>query len=364
MVGAFDRTGSKENVVTKLTLHKHRSTKGAESPAGHAGHRPPAFMVAVLVPVALLVTLACFAWPSARLEPRDLPLGVAGPAQSTQAIEHELASRPGTFDVHRYADERSARGAIEDRDVYGAIVATPEGSKLLTASAASPLIANTLRQHFALANGGAELPVVDVVPADPDDPRGSAFGSAVFPLILASVVAAVFVVKAARPGLGAAAALVTACALGGLTAVAIVQGWLGVVGGDWLVNAGVLALTILAIASFLVGLTWLLGNAGLALAAPLMILIGNPWSGISSAPELLPEPTGLVGQLMPPGAGGNLLRSTAFFDNGGAAGPLAVLLGWTALGLGAMAAGVLVHRRRAARAVHAVEPELDLPRAA
>jgi hypothetical protein len=149
-------------------------------------------------------------------------------------------------------------------------------------------------------------------------------------------------------------------------AVAMVQGWLGVIGGDWLVNAGVLSLTILAISSFSVGMAWLFGNVGLALGAPLMILIGNPWSGISSAPELLPEPAGLIGQLMPPGAGGNLLRSTAFFDSGGAAGPLAVLLVWTAVGLGAMAAGLLVHRRRSAQAVPATGPELDvdLPRAA
>jgi hypothetical protein len=48
-----------------------------------------------------------------------------------------------------------------------------------------------------------------------------------------------------------------------------------------------------------------------------MVLIGNPFSGVGTGPELLPQPVGAIGQLLPPGAGGNLLRSTAFFDGAG-----------------------------------------------
>jgi hypothetical protein len=66
----------------------------------------------------------------------------------------------------------------------------------------------------------------------------------------------------------------------------------------------------------------------------LMVLAGNPLSGLSSAPELLPQPAGALGQLLPPGAGGSLLRSTAFFDGAAATGPLAVL---AASWLGALA---------------------------
>jgi hypothetical protein len=36
---------------------------------------------------------------------------------------------------------------------------------------------------------------------------------------------------------------------------------------------------------------------------------------------------------MPPGAGGNLLRSTGFFDGAAAGGHAAVLLAWAAAGL-------------------------------
>jgi hypothetical protein len=136
--------------------------------------------------------------------------------------------------------------------------------------------------------------------------------------------------------------------LTGLAAVGIAQGWLGILGGSWLVNAGVLSLTMLAIGSTVAGLTALIGRAGLPLGALLMVLVGNPFSGIATAPELLPQPAGQIGQLMPPGAGGNLLRSVAFFDGAGGGGHLTVLLVWAGLGLTAIMVGALKNRRKVA----------------
>jgi len=81
------------------------------------------------------------------------------------------------------------------------------------------------------------------------------------------------------------------------------------------------------------------------------VLVGNAWSGISSAPEMLPKPLGLIGQLIPPGAGGNLLRSTAFFDGAGATGHLIVLAVYAAVGLGAIGAAAVAQRRKANSAI-------------
>jgi hypothetical protein len=75
------------------------------------------------------------------------------------------------------------------------------------------------------------------------------------------------------------------------------------------------------------------GRAGAAVGALLTVLVGNPLSGVSSAPELLPAPAGALGQLLPPGAGGSPLHSTAFFDGAGAGAPLTVLAAWVVLGL-------------------------------
>ena len=69
---------------------------------------------------------------------------VAGPAPATATIEQRLAAQEGAFEVHRYADEASAREAIADREVYGAFVATSGGPKILSASAASPAVAQLL----------------------------------------------------------------------------------------------------------------------------------------------------------------------------------------------------------------------------
>jgi hypothetical protein len=327
--------------------------------------KPGALIAVIVVPIIFAITLLTFAWPAARLEPRDLPLGVAGPERATQPVERRLAQPPNAYEVHRYADEQEARDAIENRDVYGAIVASSRGLKLLTASAASPLFAGLIERNFsapqieaALKAGGQSPPrVEDVVPADSDDPRGSVFSSLVLPLVLSSVITAVLITLRGRPGLREVGALVLAASLGGLVGIAMVQSWLGAFGGTWIVNAGVLCLTMLAIASTLAGLSSLLGTAGLALGGLTMVLVANPWSGISSAPELLPQPIGLIGQLLPPGAGGNLLRSTAYFDGAGGGWHLAVLLGWAAFGFSALYAGALLQRRRA-EAPQGLEPAL------
>ena len=312
-------------------------------------HRRALIGATVLIPLVIAIALAAFAWPAARLAPRDLPIGVAGPGAGS--IEQRLAERTGAFDVRRYEDETAVRAAIEDREVYGAVVATPSGTTVLTASAASPLVAQLLQQAFAApANaGGPPVTVVDVVAADADDPRGAALGASVFPLVLAGVLIGVALSFVARPGLEQAAALIVAATLTGLVATGVAQGWLGIFGGNWLLNAGVLSLTVLAIGATVAGLAALLGRAGLPLGALLMVFVGNPFSGVTTAPELLPQAAGVIGQLLPPGAGGTLLRSTAFFDGAGATWPLVVLGTWTLLGL--MAVGVAALRPARAAAV-------------
>jgi hypothetical protein len=337
----------------------------------------------VLVPLLAGLALAAFAWPAARLAPRDLPIGVVAPAAAGDAIEQRLARDGEAVEVHRFTDQAAARAAIADRDVYGAIVVAPDGTTVLTASAASPLVAQLLQQAASApppgaaanqpagAGSGTAAPpaagaargdstagavqVVDVVPADPDDPRGAALAASVLPLVLAGIAAGVLVWLAGGAWPVRWAVLAVASGAAGLVAVGIAQGWLGVLGGDWLVNAGVLGLTVLAVGGAVAGLAALFGRAGAALGALLMVLVGNPLSGVSSAPELLPEPAGAIGQLLPPGAGGSLLRSTAFFDGAGGAAPLTVLAAWVALGL--LVTWVAAVRRP--RPSPAVAPEAD-----
>ncbi|MFI5750286.1 ABC transporter permease [Streptomyces sp. NPDC051644] len=319
-------------------------------------------MVAVilLIPVVVILALWAFAWPAARIAPHDLPVGVAGSAPDADRLQQRFEQREGAFEIHRYASEADARRAMEDRSVYGAVVVTPQGPQLLTASAASPVVAQLLREAVtAQAPEGAQVRVTDVVAAPAGDPRGSALGASFLPLAIAGVLSGSAVTMLRLRGGRAALALIGVATLVGIGAAALTDNWLGVITGGWWPEAGTLGLTVLAIGATVAGLAALIGPPGIGLGALLMVLLGNPFSGVTSAPELLPRPIGAIGQLMPPGAGGSLLRSVAFFDGSGAGGALLTLTLWAALGLTAVLIG---GRRRdrppAAPAASTPEPAL------
>ena len=120
----------------------------------------------LIVPLVVAIVLTLFAWPNARLEPRDLPIGVVGPAPPMPAAN---------FDLHPNPDHGAAPAALQDRPVYGAFVAGPGGPKVLTASAASPAVA----QMLAHAAAEQRAPVEDVASGGP---RGAALASSVLPL--------------------------------------------------------------------------------------------------------------------------------------------------------------------------------------
>ncbi|MGW4172134.1 ABC transporter permease [Streptomyces chartreusis] len=315
--------------------------------------------VALLVPLLAALALWAFAWPAARTAPRDLPLGVAGPAAATARVEQQLGRHEGAFDIHRYADEAAAREAIEDRTVYGAVVVTPQGPELLTASAASPAVAQLLQQAVAqqAAAEGTQVKTVDVVPAPESDQRGAGLTSSVLPLALAGMAAGAAVTLLGLRGVRAVGALVGVATLIGLVAASIAHSWLGVLTGDWWAEAGVFALTTLAVSGAVAGLAALVGTAGIGITAATIMLIGNPFSGAASAPQMLPEPVGAIGQWLPPGAGTTLLRSVSFFDGSAAIGPALTLTWWAALGLGAVLLGSAL-KTRAASTEQAPEREL------
>jgi hypothetical protein len=120
--------------------------------------------------------------------------------------------------------------------------------------------------------------------------------------------------------------------VGGAAITAVLQPWLGILAGSYVANSAVVALGIAAVALPVLGLFALIGAPGIGLGAAVMVLLGNPLSGAATAPEMLPEGWGALGQLLPPGATGTLLRSVAFFDGAAIGGPLTVLLSWAVAG--------------------------------
>ncbi|MGW5377527.1 hypothetical protein ACWESM_19005 [Nocardia sp. NPDC003999] len=289
--------------------------------------------------------LIAFAWPAAHIAPRDLPLAVTGP-QAAMVTGKLAEHSPGAFEISTPADEAAARAAIRNREVYGAIVTGDGPPRMLVASGASPAVAQQLTQIGQQLSGAPAVAVEDVVAADSDDPRGAAFGAMVLPLVMSGIAAGVLLALLVPSIGGKVLGLATFGVAGGLLGMAIIQGWLSVVPGPYPVLAAVGGLVSFAVAGAVVGLAAVLGRAGIGIAALTMLLVGNPFSAATSAPELLPQPWGAVGQWLPPGAAASLLRSVAFFDGTGASGPLLVLLIWSAVAL-ALLGGAAVRGRPA-----------------
>jgi hypothetical protein len=320
--------------------------------------------VSVVLPLTGVLVVLAFAWPAARIGPRDVPVGIVGASPATQqAVAGLTRSQPGAFSIRRYPGEAAARSAIEHRDIYGAFVISPRRITVLEASAASPTVAQLLTAvgqqlaspltptaATAQPRPAIQVRSVDVVATSASDPRGLVLAAAPLPLTIVGVImaAAIMLVARFRPAWRQLVALAVVCAAAGLGAYLIVQGFLGALPGEHAATWASLSLTLLAVSAPTAGLIALFGPAGLAAGAALMIVAGTAFSAATSAPQLLPDAVGRIGQWLPAGAGGNLLRSTAYFNGNGAAGHLGVLIIWSVLGLAAIFAGQRFPSRLAA----------------
>jgi hypothetical protein len=328
-------------------------------------HEPPAVIRATGIIVVLAVGLAilaiAFALPAARSKPHDVPIGAAGPMAAGGQVADILEQHaPGAFAITYYPGEAALRDAIRNRDVYGGISfgadadvagqAAPGGRALLIATGGSPMVAQMLTQ---IGNGiaqqaGEPLRTEDLAPPTANDPRGAGLAACALPITLAGLLPAVALVLLS-PASGAGPSLrgeyphnrevwtrftaaVVFAAVAGTTIAALLRYVFGSIDRNvWGVAAG-LTLGLLAAGLSMLGLGSLFGRGGLAVGALLALLLGNPLSGLNSAPEMLPSGWGTLGQWLPQGATATLLRSTAFFDGAGATTAIAVLTCWAVAG--------------------------------
>src|SRR3954469_20614546 len=314
------------------------------SPTHHAApaHQPPAALrasgvVGVLAVVIAIVAIA-FALPAARSKPHDVPIGAAGPqAASGQVADILDQNAPGAFEITYYPGEAALREAIRNRDVYGGVSFGPDGRTLLIATGASPTVAQLLSQVGTgiAQHAGVALRSEDIAPPTAEDPRGAGLAASALPITLAGLLPAVALVLVLRGEVWTRfAAAVVFAGLAGATIAALLRFVLGSIDANLWGVAGGLALGALASGLSMLGLGSLFGRTGLAIGALLALLLGNPLSGLSSAPELLPSGWGALGQWLPQGANATLLRSTAFFAGAGATVAIVVLSCWAVVGAG------------------------------
>jgi hypothetical protein len=303
-------------------------------------HRPPAAVRATGIVVALAAAIAivaiAFALPAARSAPHNMPIGAAGPEAAgghvADILEH---TAPGAFKLTYYPGEAALRDAIRNRDVYGGISFGPEGPTLFTATGGSPTVAQLLSQvgNGIAQHSGVQLRTEDLAPPTADDPRGAGLAASALPITLAGMLPAIALVLVLRREVWTRfGAVVVFAGLAGWAVAALLRYVFGSIDANfWGVACG-LALGVLAPGLFVLGLGSLLGRVGLSIGAVLALLVGNPLSGLTSAPQLLPSGWGALGQWLPQGANATLLRSTAFFGGHGATMAIAVLTCWAIAG--------------------------------
>lgn len=280
-------------------------------------------------------------------KPHHVPVGIIGTSSAVRGVAGSLEhGAPGAYEVHAYASLAAARAGVLDRAVYGAF--RPGSSPvLLVASAASPSVAMLLQQTFAAAvrTQGKVLVVRDLVPLPSSDPRGATAFSMIISLIIAGILgsAVIYVLGQHRPPPARLAIMAALALAAGLAAALVTIVVVGAFHGHFIAVWGVAALFVLALGLPIAGFQALVGVGGTAIGAVMFLVIGNPASGGSSAPELLPGFWRDLSQLLPPGAAITAVRDVVYFHGNGALKALLVLSGYALVGA-AVVLTVQLHR--------------------
>lgn len=313
-------------------------------------------LVGLIAVIAVLVVAV--ALPAVKSGPHKIPIGVAGAPQITGQLEALFTtdSNRDAFDVTTYPSEARLRTAVRHRQIYGGLVVTQSAATMFVAGAGSSTMADALSSVAGELTQSTQIQVqvTDLVPNPAEDPRGNGLAASSLPLVVAGVLPPFLALllyrrrPLARLGLTVAASVVSGFALAVLLGSVIG----GTAGASFVPVAATLTAGVLAPSLALLGLHAVAGRIGLGIGAAVLVLAGYTLMGLATAPQWLPSPWGAIGQLLPAGAEGSLLRSTAFFDGHGAVRPAVVLGVWALAGLLLLAVRAVLGRRNQA----AVEP--------
>ena len=312
------------------------------------------------------IVVLAFIWTSVTAQPQNIPIAITGPtaqvSAATDAVDEQAEGRVVLTTVGSRDD---AVDLIESRDSLGAII-LGEKPEVLVASAASPAVAQLLtglaaqlqaganaQAQAAAAAAGVEAPVItvavtDVVPLASTDERGQGIAASAFPLVIAGFIGGLVIALLVR---GASRRLVAVAAYSvvvGTALTLILQPWLGILQGNFGLNLLAVSLFVASMVAFIVGLHSTLGRPGLPVAIVTLMLVANPISAAAVPWQFLPEPWGLVGQWLQPGAGATLLRDLSYFPGASSTGfAWAVLAVWALAGFALVAAGMRERRASA-----------------
>jgi hypothetical protein len=283
--------------------------------------------------------------------PRDLPIAAVGTPATANAVE---AQAPDSLSVRAVPDRATARQAIAERDVYGAVVPGRDGLReLMIAPAANNGVANFLRRALGQPTPAGAPRITDVRPLPEEDASGLDISLILQVLLLGGSIAVVGTGRLLprfqgdpRHGILPLAFLAAYALLFGfaLTAIAAAFG----VGTDGAFTHRVMAMALISggVAASSAALVAIIGPAGSAVAGVLYFILGAQISGAGTAREFLPSFWGDFGHYLPGGAGASLLRDVFYFPEASAGEPIAILAVYTGVGLLVLLALNLVRARR------------------
>lgn len=321
----------------------------------------------VALTAILSIMMTAFSMPAVNSGIHQVPIGLIAPDDATyQKLATPLKDKG--FKVEQYQSLNTVKDQVDQRKIYGAIALSDTGDvTVYQATAASSAVAQALNQigtgivdqqkvagtkQLALAVQQAgdpvmlktinarmtalqakQVKVVELKAFPKTDPKGVGLAAGALPIALGGWIGSVAIAKAVKGKWQKFAAILCFAMIGGLGLIAVIQFGIGTFDGNyWLTSLGAM-LGIAATGFFVLGLLEVIGNWGLAIAAITLILLGNPLSGLTSAPEMLPSGWGSFGQLLPPGATGTLLRNLALFDGHATIMPIAVLTSYVLVGM-------------------------------
>jgi hypothetical protein len=316
-------------------------------------------LIKVLLPATAAGLLVAFAFvfffTSALHDPKPngMRVGFVGPPAAEATAQAALDQAvPGGLDLRRYATVQEARDAVRDQSVDGAFVAGPGRPTLITAGALGASVNDVLHAAFGALSAaqGQHLTTVDVAPVPAHDARalsafflvaGTTIGSLVFAIALYFLGGhGAYAPIQVRLALIAAFAVLAGLVVGADTAW-VADG----LSGSFIAVAGMIALLSAAVSLSTAAAARWMGAPGLALSALVFMFFSLPASGGPIGPEFVPDLYQAIAVFLPSHAALVGLHGVVYFDGGGVAGAIIVLLCWIAAALAAHLVAHLLGRR-------------------
>jgi hypothetical protein len=276
--------------------------------------------------------------------PRHIDAALVGDDATHAATVDAVDSvADGSLSFRPYASAPAALHAMDEQNVYAALDLTSARPTLYVASAAGASVARVLEQISAT---DPEVRVVDTHPLGTADPNGL---ETFYLMLVPTIIGFITIFQARAHAAGLSLRRWTAVVVGGLAVTAslvftLVDGpLLHRLSLPLMQTWGILALQLVAVASFASLMQVQIGRWALLPTWTFFTILGNSASGGAVAPPLLPQPFAFVSRWLPSGATVDAIREAVYFPTYQHAQPIVVLATWATALLTAM---LLVSRWR------------------